>query len=99
MPQLDRTVLHDHLAACRFSELFTQYMGWDWPVGANAKPITIAIDEADMQRFLQRTPPSVHSMVLTMEWLGFIRRVPHQARSITLLVPPESLPRLKCAQR
>ncbi len=51
--------------------------------------------EADMQRFFQITPPSVHSMVLTLERRGFVRRVPGQARSITLIVPPESLPPLK----
>ncbi len=51
--------------------------------------------EADMQRFFQITPPSVHSMVLTLERRGLIRRVPGQARSITLIVPPESLPPLK----
>jgi len=54
--------------------------------------------EADMQRFFQITPPSVHSMVLTLERRGFIQRVPGQARSITLIVPPESLPPLKRAQ-
>ncbi len=54
--------------------------------------------EADMQRFFQITPPSVHSMVLTLERRGFIGRVPRQARSITLIVPPESLPRLKPVQ-
>ena len=54
--------------------------------------------EADMQRFFQITPPSVHSMVLTLERRGFIRRMPRQARSITLIVPPESLPSLKRVQ-
>ena len=54
--------------------------------------------EADMQRFFQITPPSVHSMVLTLERRGFIQRVPGQARSITLIVPPESLPPLKRVQ-
>jgi len=54
--------------------------------------------EADMQRFFQITPPSVHSMVLTLERRGFIRRVPGQARSITLMVPSESLPPLKRVQ-
>jgi len=34
-------------------------------------------------------------MVLTLERHGFIRRVPGQARSITLVVPPESLPPLQ----
>ena len=55
--------------------------------------------EADMQRFFQLTPPSVHSMVITLERRGFIRRVPRQARSITVLVPPESLPPLQRVQR
>ncbi len=54
--------------------------------------------EADMQRFFQITPPSVHSMVLTLERRGLIRRVPGQARSITLAVPPESLPPLQRVQ-
>ena len=55
--------------------------------------------EADMQRFFQISPPSVHSMVLTLERRGFIRRVPGPGRSITLAVPPESLPPLKRIQR
>ena len=54
--------------------------------------------EADMQRFFQITPPSVHSMVLTLERRGLIRRVLGQARSITLIVSPESLPPLKRVQ-
>ena len=54
--------------------------------------------EADMQRFFQITPPSVHSMVLTLERRALIRRVPGQARSITLIVSPESLPPLKRVQ-
>ena len=55
--------------------------------------------EADMQRFFQVTAPSVHSMVLTLERRGFIQRVPGQARSITLDIPPESLPPLQRVQR
>ena len=51
--------------------------------------------EADMQRYFQITAPSVHSMVLTLERRGFIRRVPGQARSITLTMAPDSLPPLK----
>ena len=55
--------------------------------------------EADLQRYFQITTPSVHSMVLTLDRRGFIQRVPGQARSITLLVSPESLPPLKRIQR
>ena len=36
--------------------------------------------EADMQRFFQITPPSVHSIVLTLERRGFIQRERGEAR-------------------
>jgi len=51
--------------------------------------------EADIQRFFAVTPPSVHQMVLTLERRGFISRKPGVARSIQLLVDPETLPRLQ----
>ena len=54
--------------------------------------------EADMQRYFQITPPSVHSMVLTLERRGFITRVPGQPRSITLIASPDSLPPVKRVQ-
>lgn len=57
-----------------------------------------APSEADMQRFFQVTPPTVHQMVLTLERRGLIRRIPGQARSITLIVQPESLPPLRRPQ-
>jgi len=51
--------------------------------------------EADMQRFFCVTPPSVHSMVKTLERLELITRTPQQARSIAILVPEDELPRLR----
>ena len=51
--------------------------------------------EADMQRYFQVTPPSVHQMVLTLEREGFIQRQPRTARSIKLKIDPEILPVLK----
>ena len=53
-----------------------------------------APSEADMQRYFQVTPPSVHQMVVTLEANGLIERTPGQARSIRLLVPHEELPDL-----
>ena len=50
--------------------------------------------QADIQRFFQVTPPSVHQMLLTLERAGFIRRQPRTARSIELLVDPNRLPDL-----
>ncbi len=54
----------------------------------------VAPSEADMQRYFQLTPPSVHQMVLRLEAQGFIARTPWAARSIRLLVPEAALPRL-----
>jgi Mn-dependent DtxR family transcriptional regulator len=51
--------------------------------------------ERDFQEFFQVTAPSVHQMILTLERLGLIRRTPGVARSLTLLIPPESLPMLR----
>ena len=51
--------------------------------------------EADMQRYFEVTPPSVHQMVLGLERRGLIERQPGKPRSIRLLVAPESLPILR----
>jgi len=51
--------------------------------------------ERDMQRYFKVSPPSVHQMVLTLEKNGLIKRIPGQARSISLLVPREQLPDLE----
>ena len=50
--------------------------------------------EADIQRYFRVTPPTVHQMILKLEENGFILRVPRQARTIRVLVPPEELPQL-----
>lgn len=54
--------------------------------------------ETDMQRHFQVTPPSVHQMVITLERAGLIRRQPGVARSIEVVVAPESLPLLRHLQ-
>ena len=51
--------------------------------------------EADMQRFFKVTPPTVHRMVVELESKGLIERTPRQARSIRVLIPPETLPLLE----
>ena len=51
--------------------------------------------EADLQRHLRVTPPSVHQMLLALERAGLIARQPGMARSIKLLVEPEHLPILR----
>lgn len=51
--------------------------------------------EADMERYFQVSPPSVHQMVVTLEKRGYIVRVPGQGRSMRLLLPREKLPDLE----
>ncbi len=51
--------------------------------------------EADLQRYFQVTPPSVHQMVLTLERAGLIHRQPGVARSIRLLLEADALPPLR----
>ncbi len=50
--------------------------------------------EAEMAHFFKVTPPSAHLMILTLERRGLITRVPGEARSIRLKLPPEQLPHL-----
>jgi len=51
--------------------------------------------EADIQKYFEVTPPTVHQMLITLERKGLIRRAPGVARSIEVLVAPESLPVLR----
>jgi len=51
--------------------------------------------ETDMQQYFRVSPPSVHQMVLTLERAGFIRRQPGVARSIEMLVDPNTHPVLR----
>ena len=54
-----------------------------------------APSEADMQRYFNVTPPSVHQMVIALEANGLIERTPGQGRSIRLLLSREELPDLE----
>jgi repressor LexA len=51
--------------------------------------------QADIQRYFQTTPPTIHQMILTLEQKGLISRVPGKARAIQVLLPLEQLPPLK----
>jgi DNA-binding MarR family transcriptional regulator len=51
--------------------------------------------QADIQRFFQVTPPSVHQMLLTLERGGLISRRPGAPRSIAVLVDRSDLPALE----
>ena len=51
--------------------------------------------ESDMQRFFRVSPPSVHSMVVTLCKRGFISREPGRGRSIRLEIGRDSIPDLE----
>ena len=51
--------------------------------------------ESDLQAFFGVTPPTVHQMVVRLEEKALIKRVPGQARTIEVLLPPEQLPPLR----
>ena len=74
------------------TELQGQYLAF---IHAYSKILRRPPAEADLQRFFEVSPPSVHRMVVELERKGFIRREPGRARSIELLVPLESLPALR----
>ncbi|WP_242482523.1 LexA family protein [Thiocystis violacea] len=49
---------------------------------------------AVLQGFFNLTPPSVNSMLKRLEERGFIRRIPGQARAISLTIDPALIPPL-----
>jgi len=51
--------------------------------------------EADIQRYFQVTPPTVHSMIVTLEKNGLLRRQAGRARTLEVLVQPAELPELR----
>jgi hypothetical protein len=53
-----------------------------------------APSEADLQRYFQVSPPSIHEMIKTLERNGLIEKTPGMARSVRLLVQPHDLPPL-----
>lgn len=75
-----------------FTALQGEYLAF---IQAYTKIHGVAPAEADMQRYFQVTPPSVHQMVLTLEKRGLISRVPGRPRSILLLVPRAEIPDLE----
>lgn len=77
--------------ATSFTSKQGQYLAF---IHAYAKLNRRAPAEADMQRFFQVTPPTVHRMILELETRGLIQRTPGVARSIQLLVDPATLPPL-----
>ena len=51
--------------------------------------------EADIQRYFNVSPPTVHQMVLALEAAGNIERTAGKSRSIRVLVSAAALPQLE----
>lgn len=75
----------------QFTKLQGQYLAF---IVAYAKLNRRAPAEADFQHYFKVTPPSVHSMILTLERRGLIKRTPGRSRSIEVLVPLTEVPPL-----
>ena len=82
---------HD-LSPPPFTQKQGQYLAF---IHAYSKIMRQPPAEADMQRYFQVSPPSVHQMVLTLEAKGLIKRKKGAARSIQLLVESKNLPSLR----
>lgn len=79
-------------ASPRFTEKQGQYLAFIYMYSlVNGRPPA----EADMQRFFEVTPPSVHNMIVELERRGLIRRIPRQPRSIQVTIPARDLPTLQ----
>jgi Mn-dependent DtxR family transcriptional regulator len=48
-----------------------------------------------MQKYFKVTPPTVHQMVVKLDSLGLINRIPGVGRSVQVLVPLDKIPALK----
>lgn len=75
-----------------FTERQGQYLAF---IYAYTKLNRRAPAQGDIQRYFGVSPPTVHQMLLTLERNQLIRRVPGQARSLEVLLDPESLPPLR----
>jgi len=74
-----------------FTKLQGQYLAF---IAAYTKLNRRPPAEADLQRYFEVTPPSVHNMILTLERRGLIRRTPARPRSIEVAVPGAQIPPL-----
>ncbi len=75
-----------------FTETQGQYLAFIYAYTTiNGRPPA----EADFIRFFGVTPPTAHSMILTLHRRELIAREPRKPRSIELRVAPEDLPLLR----
>jgi len=75
----------------QFTQLQGQYLAFIFAyTKVNRRPPA----QADLQRHFEVTPPTVHQMLLTLERLGYLHRIPGRARALEVLVALDQLPTL-----
>jgi len=79
-------------SAPRFTEKQGQYLAFiaTYTLRNRSPPA-----EADFQRFFRVTAPAVHQMIVTLERLELVSRVPGQPRTIKVTLADDELPRLQ----
>jgi Mn-dependent DtxR family transcriptional regulator len=75
-----------------FTQRQGQYLAFIYHYTKINRPAPAA---ADVQRYFEVSPPSVHSMILALDAGRHIERTPGQARSLRVLVPLSELPPLE----
>jgi SOS-response transcriptional repressor LexA len=91
--QVDENVpLMDELAHIPYTHREGQYLAF---IHYYSKVNGLPPAEADMQRFFNASPPSVHQMILRLDKKGLIERVPGKARTIRNVLEREELPDLE----
>lgn len=87
-----QTDLSIHINKDKYTEKQGQYLAFIfYYTKINGQPPA----QADLQRYFSVTPPTVHQMVLQLEKLELITRIPNKPRSLIVTLSEEQLPRLK----
>ena len=76
----------------KFTHLQGQYLAF---IHAYSKVHRRSPSEGDMRMFFHVTGSTIHQMIQTLEKGGFISKVPHQPRSLNILLPSSELPELE----
>lgn len=87
-----QTDLSTHINKDKYTEKQGQYLAF---IFYYTKINGVPPAQADLQRYFSVTPPTVHQMVLQLEKLKLITRIPNTPRSLTVTLSEEQLPRLK----
>lgn len=86
-----QTDLSIHINKDKYTEKQGQYLAF---IFYYTKINGVPPAQADLQRYFSVTPPSVHQMVLQLEKLNLITRIPNKPRSLTVTLSEEQLPKL-----